>query len=57
MIPDEKPILQAITTAFQPNSAKTEICWFHLSPHKNNRKQIQYVDPVDQLKYLDGEDW
>jgi hypothetical protein len=59
MIPDERPNLHPITTTFQPNPAKTEICWFHLSPHNNNRKQIQHVDlvdTVDQLKYLDLKD-
>jgi hypothetical protein len=48
MIPDDKPTLHPITTTFQPNPTKT--------PHSNNRKQIQHVDPIDQLKYLDGED-
>jgi hypothetical protein len=56
MIPDERPNLHPITTTFQPNPAKNEFCWFHLSPHNNNRKQIQHVDPVDQLKYLGRED-
>jgi hypothetical protein len=27
-----------------------------LSPHNNNINQILHVDPVDQLKYLGGED-
>jgi hypothetical protein len=54
MIPDERPNLHPITTTFQPNPA--EICWFHLSSHNTNRTQIQHVDPVDQLKYLGGED-
>jgi hypothetical protein len=49
--------LHPITTTFQPNPGRTEICLFRLSPHNNNnRKQIQHVDRVDQLKYLGGED-
>jgi hypothetical protein len=56
MIPDERPNLHPITTTFQSSPAKTEICWFHLRPHNNNRKEFQHVDTVDQLKYLGGED-